>query len=205
MGMYRTVTALLPCRRCAVPFACEVQFKTDDDYELPHYDEGEPIADLEPNSTYEGITDSLCPNCSIERATDIIAAYRNSLISLVDEGDLVVDGLGDRPRAAETLTIAFAALASSARPRRTGDIAVFPGGPPLPQVGMSWKSESVWPLPESHNPWTAFDTPFWHLLSRLVSERVALKDWREEDRFGRDVDVILDEQRRIKAVVRAGA
>ena len=75
MGMYRTVTALLPCRRCAAPFACEVQFKTDDDYELPHYDEGEPIADLEPNSTYEGITDSLCPDCSIERATDIIAAY----------------------------------------------------------------------------------------------------------------------------------
>ncbi len=65
MGAYRTISASLPCRRCAMSFLCEVQFKTGDDYNMPHHREGEQSADLEPNTTYEGISDSLCPGCAV--------------------------------------------------------------------------------------------------------------------------------------------
>ena len=135
------------------------------------------------------------------RLTDVLAAYRDSLVALVAGGELTVSGLVDTVLASDTIREAFAASASLVQPHRTGDFLILPGGPPLPRFEMSWKAESVWPPAASHNPWTAFSNELWDILNRSVRDIIRSRDWTDDDQFGRDVTVFIDSEGRVRAAV----
>ena len=62
MGLFRTVSTLLTCRKCSALFEGRVQFKTEHGDEMQEYKVDQVVADL-PAGRYEGLADAFCLSC----------------------------------------------------------------------------------------------------------------------------------------------
>jgi hypothetical protein len=92
MGMFRTVWAELPCRKCGARFRVGVQFKTGDDG-LEDYEEGvaiPPEHGLLPGQTWEGIGQRYCKDCRQQHQDDYADVEKEALASMVEAGGLVL-------------------------------------------------------------------------------------------------------------------
>lgn len=62
MGYFRTIAAVRHCPMCGEQYGLDIQFKTDDDSEMPTYNPGDIAADVQPDE-YDGIGNGYCPAC----------------------------------------------------------------------------------------------------------------------------------------------
>lgn len=70
MGYFRTIAALRHCPRCGEQYGLDVQFKTNDDSEMPTYNPGDVAADVQPDE-YDGIGNGYCPTCQLHHTIHV--------------------------------------------------------------------------------------------------------------------------------------
>lgn len=89
MGVFSTVIAIFECSRCRRDYSSGVQFKTEDDESMPHFQEHERVTGIAPG-TYEGIVNAYCDPCMLQWSDDERVASLAALAASVARGELVV-------------------------------------------------------------------------------------------------------------------
>lgn len=148
MGLFSTLEATLPCRKCNKAFLSEVQFKTGDDRNLPIYAVGDSVK-LPADTEYEGLAKAYCPTCQAEWRSAEKSAHFQELANSVSAGQANAEHDG-RPLSFEDVLL----LSKKRHP--------YPGFPNFPARLMALGVKVEWS---------------WHTHFNMIEEHLISQGW----------------------------